>query len=156
MLLYPAFSQSENKELVNHIYQNLNDCDFYEVTEEMFKLIAEDERYQNAEQIKFIKKIRYLIFVECQHSNSSFYDDISSFNKSGFTVLMRSKTSDERFTFYRKKNGEMNIPTEKALLKTDSAAVLSSSPTALVTFRTTKDITNPQPNPVQNKPVNTR
>ena len=105
--LLPAFSQSKNKELIKHIRRNLTDCDYFEVTDEMFKLIAEDERFQGAEQIKYIKQIEYLIFVECQDSRTNFFSNVSNFNYSDFKVLMRSRSSDERFTFYRKKNGDM-------------------------------------------------
>ena len=105
--LAPALSQSKNKELVKHIRRNLSECDYYEVTDEMFKLIAEDERFQSAEQIKYIKQIEYLIYVECPDSRTNFFGNISNFNYSDFKVLIRSRSSDEKFTFYRKKNGDM-------------------------------------------------
>ncbi len=52
------------------------------------------------------------------------------------------------------KNGDTKIPTEKALLTTARAAVLSFDPTALVVRSRIRAISKPNPNPVHNKPNN--
>lgn len=103
-----SYSQSQNKDLIDNIHKILNDCDYYEVTQEMFELISEDERYQHEEQIAYLKKINYLIYVECEEEKNSFYDDFFKENNlKDFKVLMKTKSGDERFTFYRKKNNDI-------------------------------------------------
>ena len=53
-----------------------------------------------------------------------------------------------------KKNGDTKIPTEKALLTTARAAVLSFDPTASTVSSRIRAISKPSPNPVHNKPNN--
>ena len=69
LIFSSAFSQSQNKELVYHIRHNLNNCDFYEVTGEMFKLISEDERYQNEEEIHISKRSNILFMLSAMILN---------------------------------------------------------------------------------------
>ena len=75
-ILLTGFSQAQNKELVYHIRHSLDNCNFYEVTEEMLKMISEDERYQKEAKINYFKKINYLIYVECEDPKSNFYDEV--------------------------------------------------------------------------------
>ena len=57
----------------------------------------------------YLKKISYLIYVECEDDKKDFYE-VSSNNidLKGFKILMRSKNGDEQFTFYRKRKNEVN------------------------------------------------
>ncbi len=113
LLLLQAYSQSQNRELIDHIidyvHKSVDHCDYYEVTEEMFKSIAEDPRFQSSEKIDYIKKIEYVIYVECKNTQRTFYENfISGYNLKGFKVLMRTKSNNESFTFYKNSNDGMN------------------------------------------------
>lgn len=105
--LYNTVAQSHNVELVAQIHDIAKDCSYFEVTEEMFKMLAEDERLKQEEMLKYVEKISFLIFVDCPEDQVNFYDDfIAKGNLKNFKVLMRSKSVSEKFTFFRKnKNG---------------------------------------------------
>lgn len=56
-------AQNINPALVGRIHEMLKDCSYFEVTEDMFNTLAEDERYQHEEEMAYLKKIKFLIFV---------------------------------------------------------------------------------------------
>ena len=96
-------AQNTNPALVGRIHEMLKDCSYFEVTEDMFNTLAEDERYQHEEEMAYLKKIKFLIFVECPPDRKMFHDDfISNAELKGFKIMMRSKSAHEQFTFYRK------------------------------------------------------
>ena len=104
-----AKAQNINPELVDSIHKMLNDCSYYEVTEDMFQAVAEDERLQHGEYIKYLEKIRFLIFVECPMDRQGFFDEfVSKADLRGFKVMMRSKSAREQFTFYRQTKNDLN------------------------------------------------
>ncbi|MDN5211877.1 hypothetical protein QQ020_07435 [Fulvivirgaceae bacterium BMA12] len=102
-------AQDTNPELVASIHEMLNDCSYYEVSEEMFKAVAEDERLQGSEYINYLEKIRFLIFVECPMDRKGFFEEfVARADLRGFKVMMRSKSASEQFTFYRQTKGDLN------------------------------------------------
>ncbi len=112
-LLLCSFSivkaQETNPELVASIHEMLNGCSYYEVTEEMFKAVAEDERLQRSEYTNYLEKIRFLIFVECPMDRKGFFEEfVSRADLRGFKVMMRSKSASEQFTFYRQTKDDLN------------------------------------------------
>lgn len=110
VLLMPCTlrAQATDPGLVNSIHKVLKNCAFHEITEEMFNTVAEDERYQHVPEMANIRKIRYLIFVECPQDRQGFYDEfLAVANVKDFSVMIRSKSTNEQFTFFRKKRGDM-------------------------------------------------
>ena len=95
----------DSASLVKTIHQVLGDCTFHEVTEEMFATIAEDDRYRTVPEMADIRKIRYLILVDCNKGGKDFYQQFhSAADLKGFRVLIRSKSTNSVYTFYRKQH----------------------------------------------------
>jgi hypothetical protein len=76
--------------------------EYLEVTEEMFRLIAKEERVEP--QIREIMgKLKTIISLA--PSTTTFFDQfIKTDELKGFSVLMRAKSGSERYTFYKKES----------------------------------------------------
>ena len=100
-------AQELNRPLINEIHKALVDCSYFEVTEEMFKALSEDPKFQDTKFKDQMDQIRFLIFVECPTHQPTFISDfMDNANLKRFKVMMRSKESNEQLNFLRKTNGE--------------------------------------------------
>lgn len=102
-LLHTA--QAQTKSLIDQIHKVSADCNYYEVTQEMFDAISEDPRFEAQPKIK---EIKFLIFMECPRDRTGFFEKfIADADLKDFKVMMRRQSNGEHFTFYRKKTGDM-------------------------------------------------
>lgn len=76
--------------------------EYLEVGEEMFSLIAKDERVEP--QIREIMgKLKMIFFLV--PSSTTFFDQFINANEmQGFSILMKGKSGSERYTFYKKES----------------------------------------------------
>lgn len=109
-----AQSPAPENDIVKLIRDMKDDkCSFLEVSQEMFELLASDERAQD--RIKeYFSKMRHLLYLQCYASRdkNTQPDLAKDFERMAtdnhFKLLMRSESGPHKSLFYKRKNGDLN------------------------------------------------
>ena len=98
--------------IVKDIQKFMNeDCSFFEVTEDMFELLAQNVE-NDPEMKKNLAEMKHLAHLNCLALSATDQTLIEKFENEAklvdFKLLMRTHATNEKSVFYKKTNGDVN------------------------------------------------
>lgn len=106
VMVSPIFAQKKNDKLIKLVqsYADIKECNFFEATSEMFKLLSEHDKAEG-EMKEFFSKTEYAAYAQCRPRDNKkwFFDSFrKKANLDDYSLLMRSRSSDMNYEFYKR------------------------------------------------------